>query len=114
MENNNEVLIQRPVMADVPYENMEKAQNDSAVWNVPCVFHRTKRMPYDEKSVFMTLSDVQLYIDEEQTTSYPGMVVSVVGGIYEERGAYILLSDGTTLIPTPISSSEMAWEGDMA
>lgn len=89
-------------MADALSTNLQNAIASNASWTTPCTFNRMYKMPIDSKSCFDTFSDLTNYLNNPESTAYPGMYVAVTGKEDTKAGPYILMSDGTKLNPIPM------------
>ena len=91
---------------DILSTNLFKEIGRRPKWTAPCTFDRTNAMPLDNKTCFLTYADLESYINEEESTAYPGMFVSVTSTSDPQNGAYVLMSDGTKLNPVPLGDSK--------
>ena len=89
-------------MADILSDNLYALIGSKNTWTAPCTFTRSNAMPLDPKSCFATYNDLTDYLTDAQSTAYPGMFVAVTSKDDSKKGAYILMSNGTTLVPTKI------------
>lgn len=112
MEKTNANIQARPFQADQPNDELYSLLPNMAKYTLPCVFKRTERAPIDPYTCFNTFQQLQEYISDGETTAYPGMIVAVTGMYDSAKGVYVLMSDGITLIPTPVASmgAEILWQ----
>ena len=101
----------RPVMADIPNDNLYSTIPSMAKYTLPCVFDRTTPVPIDPTTCFNSYTGLEDYINDPESTAYPGMIVAVTGMNDSAKGVYVLMSDGTNLVPTPVASmgAEILW-----
>ena len=93
-------------MADTLSKDLKNIVAEKASWTTPCTFKRMYRMPIDAKSCFETYDELVAYIEDAQTTAYPGMYVAVTSCEDPQAGAYIIMSDGSSLHPIKINGAD--------
>ena len=106
-------------MSDTISDNLHSLIEEKNTWTAPCTFTRTNPMPLDRKSCFKTYEDLLAYINGENSTAYPGMFVSVtdstdINGETRRDGAYVIVSNGTSLEPVYLGVRSLTIPGIMA
>ena len=93
-------------MADTLSTNLQTLIASKNTWTAPCTFTRTNPMPFDPKSCFDTKQDLNAYLADAASTAYPGMIVAVTSSEDPEKGAYVISSNGTNLVPVLLGTKE--------
>lgn len=105
-------------MADTLSTNLGNLISTKASWGAPCTFTRSNAMPLDKMSCFQTRSELDAYVAKTNNaqdggTAYPGMFVAVTDSSDEDNGAYIIVSNGTSLVPMKLGVSSSDSGADM-
>ena len=99
-------------MADTLAENLENNIARRASWNAPCTFKRQNKIPIDSKSCFKTYQQLEDYINDTESTAYPGQFVAVTSNQDERQGGYILTATvDDKLVPTPLTGVQQVQGG---
>lgn len=105
MEENVK-MAERAGQADAPVSELADKMASIAQWTAPCTFARTEKAPIDSKSVFPTYDELIAYInDPVYGTAYPGQIVAVVSSDDAQKGAYILMSNRSGLVPMSLGGA---------
>jgi hypothetical protein len=101
-------------MADTLAENLKNEIATRASWTTPCTFKRTNKIPIDAKSCFKTYAELEEYINDTESTAYPGMFVAVTSNQDQKRGGYILMgNEDDELVPMSVSGiKSLTLKGD--
>lgn len=107
---NNEKLVQRDVAVDAISDALYATMLAQARWTAPCTMGRTNAMPLDPDSCFKTYEELTTYITKTNEgkggVGYPGQFVFVTNHNDEKAGPYVLVSNGTSLIPMKLGTQE--------
>ena len=101
-------------MADTLAENLKNEIATRVSWTTPCTFKRTNKIPIDAKSCFKTYAELEEYINDPESTAYPGMFVAVTSNQDQKRGGYILMgNEDDELVPMSVSGiKSLTLKGD--
>ena len=80
-------------MANTLADKLENDIETQASWNTPCTFNRLNKIPIDSKSCFKTMDDLMNYINDDESTAYPGQIVAVTTDLDGMQGGYVLMSN---------------------